>query len=50
MYALVGHCRLPRKRMRGLCAFARRSEGSIVVVSVVVGKNDEREGEVESER
>ena len=35
--------------MRGLCAFARRSEGSIVVL-VVVGKNDEGEGEVESGR
>ena len=30
--ALVGHCRLPRKRMSGWRALARRSEGCIVDV------------------
>lgn len=29
---LEGHCRLPRKRMRGLCTFATRRDGCIVVV------------------
>lgn len=37
---LGGHCRLPRKRMRGLCALARRSEGSIVVSVVVVADRE----------